>query len=275
MPIAGSAQIHSTAIVDPLAEVGDGVVVGPFAIVEGQVQIGAGSVIRARATLIGPLTLGRGNDVGINVIIGERPQHLTFDVSKATRTEIGDDNFFREGVTVHRGSDATGVTRIGSHNYLMANSHVGHDCRVGDHVIMANGALLAGHCELHDRVFVSGNAAIHQFARLGRLSFLSGNSSSTKDVLPFMIMTERDRVAGINKVGMRRAGMPPDDIQVVKQAFRILFRTHAIQKLAVIQLEQELGRHPIGSEILQFIRTSKRGFISAHHGDTGDEREAA
>lgn len=262
MPIATSAQVHPTAVIDPQAVVADGVQVGPFAVIEGPVQIGPDSIIRSRATIIGPLTMGRGNDVGIGVIIGERPQHLQFDTTLTTHTEIGDFNTFREGVSVHRGTTATGLTRIGNHNYLMANSHVGHDCRLGDYNVLANGALMAGHVELHDRVFLSGNCAIHQYARLGRLSFLSGLSSCTKDILPFMIMAERDRVISFNKIGMQRNGMSAEDILVVKQAYRILFRSNMIQKLAVSQLEKELGEHPIGIEILEFIRKSKRGFIS-------------
>lgn len=275
MPIAASAQVHPTAVIDPQADLAEGVRVGPYAVIEGAVQIGPDCVVRAHAVLIGPLTLGRANDVGIGVVIGERPQHLQFNEDEPTRTEIGDDNTFREHVTVHRGTMATGVTRIGSHNYLMANSHVGHDCRVGNHVIMANGALMAGHVELHDRVFVSGNAGIHQFARLGRLSFLSGNSSCTKDLLPFLMMAERDRVVGINKVGLRRAGMTLDEIRAVKQAFRILFRKDVLQKAAIAQLEKELGDHPIGIELLEFIRSSKRGFVGAHHCDVHVDREAA
>jgi len=262
-------------LIDPLAEIREGVQVGPFAVIDGPVQIGPNCHVRAHSVIIGPLTMGQGNDVGVGVVLGERPQHLQFDATIVTRTEIGDHNVFREGVTVHRGSNATGVTRIGNHNYLMANCHVGHDARLHDHTIVVNGALVAGHVELHDRAFVSGNAALHQFIRMGRLSFLSGNSSSTKDILPFVMVAERDRVVGINKVGMRRAGMSMSDVQTVKLAFRILFLTNRLQKDAVQELDKQLGQHPIGAEILQFIRSSKRGFLGAHHCETESDREAA
>lgn len=264
MPIAASARIHPSAVIDPLADIAEGVIVGPYAVIDGPVVIGANCTIRARATLLGPLTLGCANDVGISVVLGERPQHLGFTGWALTRTQIGDGNTFRESVTVHRGT-ATGVTIIGNANYLMVNCHVGHDCRLGNNITIANGALLAGHCELEDRVFVSGNSSLHQFARIGRLAFLSGNSASTRDILPFMTLAERDQVVGINKVGMLRAGLTSEDVTTVRLAYRILFRDRMVQKLAIERLEKEIGQNPLIAEILQFIRTSKRGFVGGHH----------
>lgn len=275
MPIAASARIHPTALIDPQADLADGVQVGPFALIEGPVRVGPDCVIRARATLIGPMTLGRGNDLGIGVVLGERPQHLHFKTQEITRTEIGDYNTFREFVTVHRGTTATGVTIIGNNNYLMANAHIAHDCRVGNHVMMANGALLAGHCEVHDNCFMSGNAAMHQFCRVGRLAFISGNSSVTKDVLPFMMMVERDHVIGVNLVGMRRAGISTPDIMIVRRLHQILYRSSLLQKLAVEQIISEYGEHPLVVEVLQFIRSSKRGFIgNLKIGDQTDSQAA-
>jgi UDP-N-acetylglucosamine acyltransferase len=265
MPIAASARVHATAVIDPLAEVAEGVHIGPFVVIEGRVNIGADCIIRAHATLIGPLVLGRGNDVGCCAVLGDRPQHLAFSGKEDTRTEIGEFNTFRESVTVHRGTPATGVTIIGNRNYLMVNSHVGHDCRIGNHVMLANCALVAGHCQVQDRAFLSGNTALHQFARVGRLAFLSGNTGSSRDLLPFMTMAERDQVVGINKVGMQRAGLSPDEITVVRQAYRILFREQLLQKRAIEKLEDDLGRHALVQEILEFIHSSKRGFVGGHH----------
>ncbi|MCE9533530.1 MAG: acyl-ACP--UDP-N-acetylglucosamine O-acyltransferase, partial [Planctomycetes bacterium] len=256
MFIDASARIHPSAVIDPQAELAEGVEVGPHVVIEGPVRIGANCRLRARATLIGPLTMGSGNDVGLGVVLGERPQHLSLTGREDTRTEIGDNNTFREHVTVHRGSPATGVTKIGDSNYLMANCHVGHDCRIANHTIIVNNSLLAGHCEISDRAFVSGNSSLHQFARVGRLAFLSGNSSSTKDILPFMILFGRDCIGGVNRVGMKRAGMTVSDIMVVSKAYQILFRRKLIQKLAIMKLDEELGHHPLIAEILQFIRTS-------------------
>lgn len=261
MPIAESARIHPTAVIDPLADIGENVQIGPFVVIDGPVRVGADTIIRSHTSLLGLLTLGKGNDVGIGVVLGERPQHLGYK-NEETRTEIGDHNIFREHVTVHRGTTATGVTSIGSNNFFMAHSHVAHDCRVGNHVIIVNGGLLAGHCVMEDRSLLSGNAAIHQFTRMGRLSMLSGLSSLTKDLPPFVLSFQRDVAVGINKIGMRRAGHNVADIRVAQQAFQILYRGGLMQKLAVEKLEQELGSHPVAAEMLAFIRSSKRGIIS-------------
>jgi UDP-N-acetylglucosamine acyltransferase len=275
MPVASSARVHPTAVIDPLAEIGDRVEIGPFVVIEGRVQIGPDCVVRAHATLIGPMTMGQGNDVGYAAVLGDRPQHIAYTGKEDTRTEIGDNNTFREAVTVHRGTPVTGVTIIGNRNFLMVNSHVGHDARIGNHVMMANGALVAGHCEVHDRAFLSGNAAVHQFARVGRLAFVSGNTGSSKDLLPFMTMAERDQIVGINKVGMQRAGFSSDDINIVRQAFRVLFRERLLQKIAIQKLERELSGHPLVREILEFIAASKRGFVGGHHVLHMPESEAA
>lgn len=271
MPISASARIHPTAIVDPLADIGDNVQIGPYVVIEGPVRVGADCVIRSHACLLGHLTLGRGNDVGIGVIIGERPQHLGYK-NEETRTEIGDNNIFREHATVHRGTAATGVTSIGNNNYLMAHSHVAHDCRVGNDTIIVHGSLLGGHCVLEDRAMLAGNAAIHQFTRMGRLSLLSGLSSITMDLPPFMMAWGRNNVIGINKIGMRRAGMVVGEIRIAQQVFQILYRSNLMQKLAIQRIEQEFGSHPIAVEILTFVRNSKRGIIGPK---VGDERELA
>lgn len=269
-----SARIHPTAIIDPRAQIGEGVEVGPFTVIEGPVTLGPSCVIRSHARLVGPAVFGRGNDIGTSAVLGERPQHLQYK-GEPTRLEVGDENVFREHVTIHRGSPATGVTIIGSRNYFMVNTHVAHDCRVGNDVVLANGALLAGHCELGDRVFVSGNSAMHQYVRLGRLCFLSGLSSSVKDILPFLTVMGRDKVVGVNIVGMRRAGMASPEIRAVQRAYHILYRSGLMQRLAVQQLESELGTVPAVAEMLAFIRSSRRGFVAAHKLESDDTQSEA
>ena len=143
-------------------------------------------------------------------------------------------------MTVHRGShvEGHGVTRIGSHNYLMAAAHVGHDSKVGNHCILANNALLGGHCEVHDRVFLSGNTSLHQFVRVGRLSLLTGNEGCGKDIIPFVTVANHKHIAGVNVVGLRRAGISNADIGMVRKAFRILYRSGLLVKAGVERLEQ-------------------------------------
>jgi UDP-N-acetylglucosamine acyltransferase len=200
------------------AELADDVIVGPYTVIEGKVQVGPGSVLRPHVHLIGPLTMGRNNLVCTGAVLGERPQHLKYN-DEPTATDIGDDNVFREHVTVHRGTSHSWRTRIGNRNFFMANSHVAHDCQVGSQCILANGALVGGHCTIEDNVYLSGNCAVHQFMRVGRLALLGGVSAATKDIPPFIIVQNINEVGGVNVVGMRRAGMPAAEIDAVRRRF--------------------------------------------------------
>lgn len=253
-----SARIHPTAVISAEAELADDVVVGPFAVIEGAVKIGPGCVLRPHVHLCGPLTMGAGNQVFGGAVLGERPQHMKYN-DEPTRTEIGDHNIFREHVTVHRGTTHSWATRIGSHNFFMAHSHVAHDCQIGSRCVMANGALLGGHCIIHDGAFLSGNAALHQFCIVGRLAMLGGGSINTKDVPPFVIQQGINCLMGVNVVGMRRAGLSNEQITAVRRAFRILFHEGNLLSVAMPQVEQELGASDVVTELLTFIRQSKRG----------------
>jgi UDP-N-acetylglucosamine acyltransferase len=253
-----SARIHPTAVVSPEAELGEGVEVGPFVVIEGRVRIGADCVIRPYAHLCGPLTMGAGNMVYSGCVLGERPQHLRYN-DEPTCVEIGDNNIFREHVTVHRGTTHTWATRIGSYNFLMAHCHVAHDCQIGNRCILANGALVGGHCTLEDNAYLSGNSAVHQFVRIGRLALLSGCSATTKDIPPFVIQQNIDTVVGVNVIGMRRAGLSHQQINAVRGAFRILFREGQVLPLALARLERDLGAIDVVAEMIAFLRGSSRG----------------
>ncbi len=258
MPIAPSARIHPTAVIAPEAELADGVQVGPFVVIEGSVRIGPGCVLRPHVHLCGPLTMGAHNLVFSGTVLGERPQHLKYN-DEPTGVEIGDHNIFREHVTVHRGTTYSWQTRIGSHNFFMANSHVAHDCQIGNRCILANGALVGGHCTLADNVYLSGNCAVHQFVRIGRLALLSGCSATTKDIPPFVIQQDIDTVVGVNVVGMRRAGLTVNQINAVRQAFRLIFREHVVLPAALARIEQELPGIDVVEEMVAFIRAGHRG----------------
>jgi UDP-N-acetylglucosamine acyltransferase len=260
MPSAEAARIHPTAIISSAAELPDDVVIGPHVVIEGAVRIGSGSVLRPHVHLVGPLTMGRNNLVGTGAILGERPQHLKYK-DEPTGTEIGDNNIFREHVTVHRGTTHSWQTRIGHGNFLMANSHVAHDCQIGSQCILVNGTLLGGHCVLEDNVYIAGNSAVHQFVRVGRLAFLSGVSAATKDVPPFITQRNINEVVGVNVVGMRRAGMPASDINAVGRAFRIIYREGNLIPQALAKIDQELGAIPAVAELTSFIRKSTRGIV--------------
>jgi UDP-N-acetylglucosamine acyltransferase len=257
--MASTPRIHPTAIVDPAAQLADDVTVGPYSIIEGPVTLGPGCRVGPHAHLIGPLTLGRDNIVHTGAVLGDRPQHLKF-TDPPTAVIAGDGNVFREHATVHGGTLPEG-TRLGDHNYIMCGAHVAHDCSLGNHIIMANGALLAGHCTVEDGVFFSGNCAIHQFVRLGRLSMLSGGATITKDLPPFMICEGRNRLVGINVVGMRRAGLSNAQINGVREAYRILFLQRMVLPAALEHAERTLGGTDTVAELLAFVRGSKRGII--------------
>jgi UDP-N-acetylglucosamine acyltransferase len=260
MPIAQSARIHPTAIIAPEADLGEDVQVGPYVVIEGEVRIGAGCVLRPGVHLIGPMTMGCHNRVFGGAVLGEQPQHVKY-AGEPTRLVIGDHNVIREHVTIHRGTTASWETRIGDHNFLMAHSHVAHDCRIGNHCILANGALMAGHCLLEDNVFLSGNCAIHQFCRVGRLALLSGVSAATKDIPPFIIQQRFNCVGGVNVVGMRRAGIPTAHIDAVRRAFHLLYRSRMVVPAALQYMERDLGHIPEVVEMVTFIRASSRGII--------------
>jgi UDP-N-acetylglucosamine acyltransferase len=258
MADARTPRIHPTAVIAPEAELADNVQVGPYVVIEGPVEIGSGCVLHPHAYLCGPLKMGCGNAVFTGAVLGERPQHLQYK-NEPTILEIGDENIFREHVTVHRGTAHSGKTQIGSRNFFMAGSHVAHDCRIGNGCILANGALVGGHCVIDDGVYLSGNCAIHQFVRVGRLALLSGVSATSKDIPPFIVQQRINCVVGINVVGMRRAGMTQAQINAVRHAFHVLYRQGQTIPAALDHLEKELGDIDAVAEMITFIRQSTRG----------------
>lgn len=262
METATPPRIHPTAFVSPEAELAPGVTVEALAIVEGKVRLGPGCVVRPRAHLIGPVVMGRDNYVYGNVVIGERPQHLGYR-DEPTGVRVGNGNVFRENVTVHRATAASGETRIGDGNYFMAGSHVAHDCVVGDRCVLVNNALLGGHCALADGAYVSGNAAVHQFCRMGRLAFLSATSLTTKDVPPFVMQQGLNTVVGVNVVGMRRAGFPAETIDAVRRVYRVVFCQGLPTPDALARVEAEFGAVDVVREFVTFVRESRRGINRA------------
>lgn len=258
--------IHPTAIVSHGANIAPDVRIGPYAIIDGPVQLGAGCVVRAHAQLIGPLTAGEENDFGSHCVIGDRPQHLAYK-GEPTGVVIGHRNIFREHVTIHRGMPlgaGRGETTIGDGNMFMCGSHLGHDCEVGNNAILVNSALLGGHCSVGDRALISGNAGIHQNCRIGRLALVRGLAIISMDVPPFWIVESPNRAAGVNVIGMRRAGIPSPQIQAVRKAFNIMYRSGLILSLAVAQIEKELSEHSCIQELITFIRSTKRGVPGSH-----------
>jgi UDP-N-acetylglucosamine acyltransferase len=250
-------MIHPTAVVDG-AKLGAGVSVGPYAVIEEDVVIGEGCSIGAHAVIKRHTRMGARNRVYEHAVIGGDPQDLKFDAKTISSTEIGDDNVFRESVTVHRGSRPGAVTRIGNHCFLMALAHVAHDCVLGSHIVMVNNSGVSGECVVGDRAILAGAAGVHQFCRIGRLAMVGMNSKLVQDALPFCITDGNPaRARGLNLVGLRRAGFKAGDIADLKDAYRMLYQRTALKE-AIEQMKQSAT--DAVRELAAFLEGGKRGF---------------
>ena len=224
-----STRISPLAHIDPHAQLGTDVEIGPFCLIGPDVVLGDNCQLDSHVTLVGQTRIGRRNRFWPNCVIGAEPQDYSYTEGIPTSVEIGDDNQFREGVTVNRGAEKEdGVTRIGNQNLLMSNSHVAHNCHIHNNAILVNGVLLGGHVHVHDRAIISGNTVVHHFSTIGTIAFVSGGCRVPTDIPPYMMAAGNDdpRVRTINIVGMRRAGISEEAIALVRQAFKLLIREH-------------------------------------------------
>lgn len=258
-------NIHPTAVVDSRAEVDSSVILDPYVIIDGPVSIGAETRVCAHAVVSGKTTIGTGNVIGSFTSIGAPPQDMHYK-GEETELVIGDDNQIREYVSIHRGTvKGNGKTVIGNGNMIMAYSHIAHDCIIGDHVIMANVATLAGHVEIGSHANLGGLVAIHQFCRVGTYTYVGGMSGISLDVPPYVIMEgtrNQMRIAGINKIGLRRSGMKRDTIKKLDEAFKILFRSpHLLLKDSLATIEEEMSDCPEVQLLVEFFHSSKRGVV--------------
>jgi UDP-N-acetylglucosamine acyltransferase len=266
-----AARVHPTAVVSADAALADGVSVGPFAVLDGPVSLGPGCKVGPHCHLTGRVTAGADNTFHAGCVIGDTPQHLGYQ-GEPTEVRLGDGNTFREHVTVHRGMPANGgVTAIGSGNLFMVGSHVAHDCAVGNKAIFANSAVIGGHSTVMDGAFLSGNSCVHQFCRVGRLAMISGTSSISQDLPPFWIVQEVNITHGVNVVGMRRAGIPNAEIQAVRRAYKAITRSGLTIRAALDQIEAADGGLPAVRELIDFIRSSKRGICTGTADGGGDD----
>ncbi len=256
--------IHPTALVDPAAELHPSVTVGPYSIIDGGVVIDEGCRIDSAVRIYTGTRLGRNNRVCHGAMLGCEPQDLTFDPANGRPLVIGDHNHFKEGVNVSRGVKTDAGTRIGDHNYFMGNFHVGHDCVIGDHNILGHGTVLAGHVTIGDHVFVSGAAAIHQFTYIGDRAMIAGCAKIVKDIPPYTIGDGNPaRVAGLNSVGLRRAGIPAATRRAIKQAYHAIYHAGLNIGDALAALRRQEDHPPEVENIIRFFERSERG-VTAH-----------
>jgi UDP-N-acetylglucosamine acyltransferase len=264
-------MIHPSAIVSPGAQLDPSAEVGPFSIIDGQVSLGPGCRVGPHVYLTGRTTIGPGNVFHANCVIGGAPQDVKYK-DEPTGLRIGAHNLFREGVTVHRSAKMGEDTVIGSHNFLMVNSHLGHNVRLGDRVIVANGALLGGHVEVEDGVFISGNCLVHQFVRIGTLAIMQGGAGLSQDLPPYTVARGSNSICGLNTVGLRRAGFSEADRLELKQLYQKLFLSDLNLSQALTEARKEFASVS-AVRLLDFIAASKRG-VCRHRGLAYGESDA-
>lgn len=260
------ARIHPSAIVDPRAQLDDSVEIGPYSIIGPHVEIGAGSVIGPHVVVEGHTRMGRNNRVYQFCSLGAAPQDKKYG-GEDTRLEIGDGNTIREFCSFNTGTvQDAGVTRLGNDNWILAYVHLAHDCQVGSHTIFSNNATLAGHVHVGDHAIISGFAAVHQFCKIGAHAFVGMNSSLSQDVPPFVLVGGSPVAArGINIEGLKRRGFTPQQIQGLRSAFRLLYKSGLTLEQAKAALEQEAANDADAADAIltmrQFLDTASRGIV--------------
>ena len=258
-----SAKIHAQAMVSPEAKIGAGCEVGAFAVVEAGVELGEGCVVQAHAVVRGPAKFGAKNVFHPFCVIAGDPQDYTFR-GEHVELVVGNENIFREHVTVSRGTKkGGGTTRIGDGNFFLAYSHVGHDCQVGSHTLFVNGATLAGHVTVQDYVTLGAFSPVHQFCRLGRYAYIGACTVITQDVPPFsLIVTEREtRCFGPNTIGLERKGFSGERIQKLQRAFRLLTRSKKNTSQALDEMRKSLAGSEDVRELIEFVEKAERGIV--------------
>ncbi len=253
-------MIHPTAIVDPGAELADGVEIGPYSIIKEKVSIGPNTIIGSHVSIEPRVAIGSDCHIFQFASIGAAPQALKYQ-GEETHVKIGRGSVVREFVTIHRGTAfGRGFTEVGEENFLMAYCHIAHDCKTGHKVIMANNATLGGHIDIGDYVTVGGLVAIHQFVNIGDYAFIGGKSAVPKDVPPYVMATgDRARLRGLNSVGLKRAGFSKDAISALKKVYRIIFRIGITLNEAIERVNAEVEPLPEVVNFINFIKSSTRG----------------
>lgn len=255
-----NVSIHPTAIIHPNAVIGSDVEIGPYSVVGEHAKIGTGTRIESHVLVEGWTTIGERNHIFSFSSIGTPPQDIGYK-NEETELVIGNDNVIRECATIHRATTKQDrKTIIGNSNFLMAYSHVAHDCKLGNHIIMANSAALAGHIEVGDYAILGGIVAVHQFARIGAYALIGGQSAVSQDVPPFVSCAgNRAKLYGLNLIGLKRRGFSDEAIGVLKKVYKIIFRSGLTQEEAFAKVLSEFASSPEAVHLVNFMKSSKRG----------------
>ncbi len=263
-------EIHAAAVIDPSAQLAEGVTVGPYAVIGADVILGVGTQVGASAQVYGPSRFGRENRIFPHACVGFEPQDLKFQGGE-TRLEVGDRNRFREFSTVHRGTEeGGGLTTIGDDNLFMAYTHVAHDCHVGCRTVFSNAATLAGHVMVDDDSTIGAFSAVHQYCRVGRHAYIGGYSVITKDALPWVkTVGIKPACYGVNTIGLERKGLDEDVIKVISAAIRLLLRSNLNTSQAIERMQEDYGDSPEVSYLIDFLQTTERGLVTALPGRRG------
>ncbi len=251
-------MIHPTAIIDPKAELDSSVEIGPYCVVEGQVRVAAGCRLYHGVYLTGWTEIGENCVLHPGVIVGHEPQDTKYGGERSF-CRVGRATILREHVTIHRGTIPESETVVGEECFLLAGAHVGHNCVVGKQVTLINNVLLGGHVEIGDRATLGGGVGVHQFVRIGELAMISGNARVTMDVVPFALSDIEGRVAGLNRKGLRRAGISPDELRAIRDAYRILFGSALPFRQAVAQLAAKQSSASVECICRFLAQESRRG----------------
>ena len=267
-------MIHSTALIDPLAQIDPTAKVGAYAIIEGPVKLGPGVKIMPHAQILSDTTIGANTTIGRGALIGGEPQDLSFDPNTKSSVIIGENNVIREHVTIHRGSKEGYITRIGNNNFIMGAAHFAHDVQLGDRNVVANAALLAGHVHVGNNSFIGGGAVFHQFIRIGDYCIIQGNGAFGKDIPHFCCAQRINRITGLNVIGLRRAGFGSADRGAIKEAFDLVFRSGLNLSQALAKVAEREWPEPC-QKFFDFLRgPSRKGIcpvrMSVSHGGDDD-----
>jgi len=255
--------IHPAAIIDPAARLAQDVRVGPWTLIGPNVEIGPGCRIDAHVVINGPTRIGSNNHIYSFASIGDDPQDKKYAEDVESVLEIGDGNTIREYCTINRGTAlGGGITRVGSGNWIMAYAHIAHDCQVGDHTIFANNASLAGHAVIEDHVILGGFTGVHQFCRLGAHSFTAASSLILKDVPPFVMVSGNPAKAhGLNREGLKRRGFSREELNALRQAYRVIYRQGLTLEQAAAELRTPALECAAVARMAEFIAQPGRGIV--------------